>query len=112
MIRECTDASGYQGWTDRRFAPESEAELVGLLAEAVRTDTPVTIRGAGTGLTGSSVPRGGWLISMEGFRKLKIAPGVAQVGPAISLVELREAAAEAGQFYPPDPTEIKASIGG
>lgn len=83
-----------------------------LLADAVRTDTPVTVRGAGTGLTGSSVPHGGWLISMEHFRKLEIAPGIAHVGPAVTLVELREAAGKTGQFYPPDPTEIKASVGG
>jgi FAD/FMN-containing dehydrogenase len=34
------------------------------------------------------------------------------VGPAVSLLELRDAAVRSKQFYPPDPTEITASIGG
>jgi FAD/FMN-containing dehydrogenase len=70
------------------------------------------VGGAGSGLTGSGVPQGGWLLSLDRFRKLEIEDGFARVGPAVSLLELRDAAAARGQFYPPDPTEITASIGG
>jgi len=110
--RYLTDASAYQGHAECAFTPSTEAEVLTILADAVRTSTPVTIAGAGTGLTGSRVPQGGWVLSLEKFRELEIRDGVAHVGPAISLLELRDAAAKTGQFYAPDPTEITASIGG
>jgi FAD/FMN-containing dehydrogenase len=107
-----TDASGFTGWAERLIVPRTEAEVVETLAEAVRTGTPVTIAGAGSGLTGARVPQGGWVLSLERFRKLEIERGFARVGPAVSLLELRDAAARTGQFYAPDPTEISASMGG
>jgi FAD/FMN-containing dehydrogenase len=107
-----TDASGFTGWAERLIVPATEAELVETLREATSSATPVTIAGAGSGLTGSRVPQGGWVISMERFRKLEIEPEFATVGPAVTLLELRDASARTGQFYAPDPTEITASIGG
>lgn len=107
-----SDASGFEGSAEQLIVPENEDRLVEILAEVVRTNTPVTILGSRTGLTGSCVPQGGWAISMERFRKLEIENGFARVGPAVTLLELRDAAAKTGQFYAPDPTEISASIGG
>jgi FAD/FMN-containing dehydrogenase len=107
-----TDASGFTGWAERVIVPESEAEVLEALAEAVRTGTPVTIAGAGSGLTGSRVPQGGWVLSLERLKKLEVEQGLARVGPGVSLLELRDAAARTGQFYAPDPTEITASVGG
>jgi FAD/FMN-containing dehydrogenase len=107
-----TDASGFTGHAERVLIPCDEAELRTAIADAVRTRTPITIAGAGTGLTGSRVPRGGWVISMERFNNLEMHEGYAIVGPAVRLQDLRAAAASTGQFYAPDPTEIWASIGG
>ena len=107
-----TDASGYTGWAERLFVPENEAQVVEILREAVRSKTPVTVAGAGSGLTGSRVPQGGWVMSMERLRRLEIEAGFARVGPGVTLLELRDAAARTGQFYAPDPTEITASMGG
>jgi FAD/FMN-containing dehydrogenase len=107
-----SDASGFTGWAERLIVPETEREVVEALDEAVRTGTPVTIAGAGSGLTGARVPQGGWVLSLERFRKLEIESGLARVGPAVTLLELRDRAARTGQFYAPDPTEITASIGG
>ncbi len=112
LERNYMDASGYKGYAERVHTPADEAELLSLLREAVRTQTPVTVAGAGTGLTGSSVPQGGWLLSLGKFRRLNIEAGLAHVGAAVSLLELRDAAAPTNQFYAPDPTEISASIGG
>lgn len=107
-----TDASGYTGHAERVLLPANEAELQAMLAEAVRTHTPITIAGAGTGLTGSRVPQGGWVVSMERFTKLEVHESYALVGPAVRLMDLRTAVAPTRQFYAPDPTEISASIGG
>jgi FAD/FMN-containing dehydrogenase len=107
-----TDASGFTGWAERLIVPQSEAQVMEVLQDAVRTGTPITIAGAGTGLTGSRVPQGGWVISLEHFRKLEIESGFARVGPAVTLLELRDQTTRTGQFYAPDPTEITASLGG
>ena len=106
------DASGAKGHADRICVPSDEAELVTTLAEAHCQKAPVTIAGGGSGLTGGRVPYGGWLISMEKFRKLDVAPGTAAVGAGVTLHELQATARATGQFYPPDPTETMAFLGG
>jgi len=110
--RYLTDASGFTGWAEQVIVAHDEAEVLETLREAAASGTQVTIAGAGTGLAGSRVPQGGWVVSLERFKKLEIERGFARVGPGVSLVELRDAAAKTGQFYAPDPTEITASIGG
>ncbi len=110
--RYLTDASGFQGFAERVFTPADEGEVLEVLAAAVREGVPVTVAGAGSGLTGSRVPRGGWVLSLEKFRRLEIFEGYARVGPAVTLLEIRDAAARTRQFFAPDPTEITASIGG
>jgi FAD/FMN-containing dehydrogenase len=74
--------------------------------------TAVTIAGAGTGVTGARVPQGGWVISLEKFTRLEVHPGYAIAGAGVLLKDLHAAAQRSGQFYPPDPTETSASIGG
>ena len=106
------DASGFQGQADQVFAPANEAELVEILRNASRDLIPVTTAGARTGLTGGSVPQGGWSLSMEKFQRLEISNGCAIVGAGVSLEALQAAASRANQFYAPDPTERTASVGG
>jgi FAD/FMN-containing dehydrogenase len=107
-----SDASGFEGWAEAFFAPANETEVAALLNDASKLGVPVTVLGAGSGLTGARVAQGGWVLSLERFRKLEIGQGSASVGPAITLVELNQAASAKGQFYAPDPTENTASIGG
>jgi FAD/FMN-containing dehydrogenase len=107
-----SDSSGFRGNAERLFLPESEAELAALLREATGSRTPITISGAGTGLTGGRVPQSGWLVSLERFKRLDIGPGLATCGAGTLLRDVQAAAAATGQFYPPDPTEDSASIGG
>ena len=82
-----SDASGFEGWADAFFAPATEAEVSALLKDASNQSIPVTVLGAGSGLTGARVAQGGWVLSLERFRKLEIGQGAARVGPAITLVE-------------------------
>jgi len=108
----CIDASGYSGWADKILVPSDEREVVEILKAASDSNTPVTVAGAGYGLTGGRVAEGGWVLSLEKFRRLEIHQGFARVGAAISLLEVRDAARPTGQFYAPDPTEINSSVGG
>lgn len=106
------DASGAKGFADRICVPKDEAELLALLGEARLAKAVITVAGGGSGLTGGRVPDGGWVISMEKFRKLDIGRGSATVGAGVTLHELHAAARATGQFYPPDPTETMAFLGG
>ena len=96
----------------RSFVPADEREVVEILKAASESNTPVTVAGAGYGLTGGRVAEGGWVLSLEKFRRLEIHEGFARVGAAVSLLEVRDAARPSGQFYAPDPTEINSSVGG
>src|ERR1022692_2189075 len=83
-----------------------------VLREASARSIPVTVAGASTGVTGGSVPLGGGGLSVEKLTRLEIQPGYAPVGAGVALADLQAAAARSGQFYPPDPTETSASLGG
>ena len=106
------DASGFRGHADRVYSPQNEGEVQAILKDASSSLTPVTIAGAGTGVTGGRVPFGGIVVSLERFRQIEVRSGSARVGAGVLLRELQNSAASSGQFYAPDPTEISASIGG
>ncbi|MDP9053923.1 MAG: FAD-binding oxidoreductase [Acidobacteriota bacterium] len=106
-----SDASGYRGAAEKIFLPESEDEVAGILREAFSLKKPVTIGGAGTGLTGGRVPHGGWLVCLERMNGIAVHDGLAVCGAGALLGEV-QAAAGPGQFYAPDPTETGASVGG
>ncbi len=110
--RYLTDASGFRGHADRVFLPEDHAAVVEVLRAAPVRAIPVTEAGATTGVTGGSVPLGGWVLSLEKLTRLEIHPGYAIAGAGVPLADLQAAAARSNQFYPPDPTETSASIGG
>ena len=82
------------------------------MREASATGTPVTIAGAGTGLTGGRVPQGGWLLALQRMNGIEVRDGYVLCGPGAILRDLGNMATAARQFYPPDPTEYSASIGG
>ena len=107
-----TDASGFRGFADQVFIPANEAEVVAFLRVANEQRIPITVAGAGSGLTGGRVAQGGCVLSLEKFRRLEIGEGSARVGAAARLFEIRDAAAPSHQFFAPDPTEITASVGG
>ncbi|MEP6714351.1 MAG: FAD-binding oxidoreductase [Terriglobia bacterium] len=106
------DASGYTGVADRVLLPRDENEIAAILRDATASGTPVTISGAGTGLTGGRVPHGGWVLSLERLNKVDIQQGFAICGAGVLLRDLQAAALPSRQFYAPDPTEWGASIGG
>ncbi len=106
------DASGYRGYAERVIIPSDEAGIIAALGEAFAAGIPVTIAGAGTGVTGARVPQGGWVLSLEKLNRLEIHSGHAIAGAGVILRDLHAAAQAAGQLYPPDPTETSASVGG
>ncbi|MBI2681422.1 MAG: FAD-binding oxidoreductase [Candidatus Solibacter usitatus] len=106
------DASGFRGHAEQFFAPQDESQVLDVLRRASRDEMPVTLAGAGTGVTGGRVPLGGWVLSLEKLNRLEVRQCTAVAGPAVLLRDLHAAATRSGQFYPPDPTETAASLGG
>jgi FAD/FMN-containing dehydrogenase len=109
---DITDVSGYPGHASDLFTPRDEEELSQILKRASEGGIPVTILGALTGMAGGAAPQGGWACSLRNFRRLEMHQGYARVGAGTLLKDVQQAAAQAGQFYAPDPTENTSSIGG
>ena len=105
------DASNFSGGNaEEVIIPETSDELVAFLKNETR---PVTIAGAGTGLTASRIPSEGVIVSLEQLNKIvKEEEGRIQVGPAVTLNELQAFLVSTNWFYPPNPTETWASLGG
>lgn len=110
--RYLSDASGYRGQAEKVFLPSNDEEIIELVNACVRQRIPLTIAGAGTGLTGARVPHGGYVISLERFREIHIEEGRARCGAGVLLRDLQQAAARTRQFFGPNPTEDTACMGG
>ena len=93
-----------------------EEEIIDIVKYAYENEIPVTARGSGTGLVGSSVPvRGGIVLDfslMNKILELDEENLTVTVEPGVLLMELSAFVEERGLFYPPDPGEKTATIGG
>ncbi len=78
---------------------------------------PVVTRGSGTGLSGGSLPSPDCIVlctvKMNHILELDRANLTLLAEPGVTTLQIANAAAEAGLFYPPDPGSMKIStIGG
>ena len=104
------------------FPPElyvevlDKEEICAIMKYAYEQNIPVVVRGAGTGLAGgANCKYGGILLSVMKMNKivcLDKANMTITVQPGMLLTDVAAAAAAEGLFYPPDPGERTASIGG
>ena len=104
------------------FPPELYVEVINkeevsaIMAYAWKENIPVVCRGAGTGLAGGATCKyGGIMLSV--MRMNHIFPidhknQTITAEPGALLIDIQAAAAAEGMFYPPDPGEKTASIGG
>lgn len=104
------------------FAPEAvlkadtAQEIQAVLAYCNRHHIAVTPRGAGTGLCGGCVAvHGGVVLSTEHMKRVlevDVPNMTATVEPGVLLMEFPKALEGTGLFYPPDPGEKTATMGG
>ena len=101
------------GHADKVFFPESTDDLKTIIKNAVRTHTPLTISGSGTGTTGGRVPFGGSVITMEKLKHISLNQNKNHltVEAGVTLEEISNYLEPNGLIYPPDPTEVSAQIG-
>ncbi len=113
-----SDASHLRGGhADRVVFPENAEEVCEILLEATRTQTQVTVSGAGTGTVAGRVPFGGIVIATDKLDHLKgilqsDAAGLATAETGVRLLDLQRAVESHGLIYPPDPTERTCFLGG
>ena len=101
---------------DVMVEPVNKEEISDIMKYAYQNDIPVVVRGSGTGLVGSAVPiYGGILINISRMNRiLEIDQEnlTVTVEPGVLLMDIASSVEEHGLFYPPDPGEKSATIGG
>ena len=113
------DESRLVGSAESISFPTGEAEVIEALREAGRLGKKVTIQGARTGIVAGAVPHGGHVLNlsrMKAVGEVQMDVGSREgrvvVEPGAILSDIREKVDACGLFFPPDPTEPTASIGG
>lgn len=134
------DESRSAGFAESIAFPETEADVCAILRELHAAGTPVTVQGARSGLAAGAVPHGGCVLNTSrmnrvlGLRRNGEGRFFVRVQPGVSLMKLRGMVAKAAfdahdwdaeslvaldalraapaQFFPPDPTEATAALGG
>jgi D-lactate dehydrogenase (cytochrome) len=113
-----SDASYLAGGNASRVIfPETAEDVAKILADATRTQTPVTVSGAGTGTVAGRVPFGGIVIATDKLNHIKSIVHEDNAGRAVAeagvrLIDLQVAVESQGLLYPPDPTERNCFLGG
>ena len=93
------------------------AQVADILKFANAKKLAIVTRGSGTGLSGGSLPSADCLVlctvRMDKIIELDRANLTMMVEPGVTTLQVADAAAAAGLFYPPDPGSMKIStIGG
>ena len=95
---------------------ESTEEVAGVMKYAWANGIPVTPRGAGTNLVGSTVPHGQGIIldlsHMNRILEVDEETFTATVEPGVVLQDFQAHVEAMGLFYPPDPGEKTSTIAG
>lgn len=125
------------GNIDEICLPENEMHIVEIMKDACRKHMPVTISAGRTGIVGGAVPAEGLLLSLEKMNRIRTVQKkndswVLVCEPGVTLAEI-ESGLQKSQinftsqnesihhqfhneskkwFYPPDPTEKTAHLGG
>lgn len=105
-----------RGRAEALVFPESTKEVSDIMKYAFEHGIPVTPRGAGTNLVGSTVPADGGIVldlsRMNRVLEIDKETFTATVEPGVVLEDFQKLVESEGLFYPPDPGEKTATIGG
>ncbi len=105
-----------KGKADALVFAKSTLEVSEVLSFAYKSGIPVTPRGKGTNLVGSTVPQKGGIILdlslMNRILEVDYENFTATVESGVILQDFQNYVESKGLFYPPDPGEKLASIGG
>ena len=110
------ELGGVKNYPDVLIHVRSEEEISDIMRYAYRNEIPVVVRGAGTGLVGAAVAISGGIMlditQMNRIIELDEENMTVTTEPGVLLMELAKYVEDRGFFYPPDPGEKSATIGG
>ena len=110
------ELGGTSSWPELVIKPVSANEVSAVMKYAYEHSIPVTARGSGTGLVGSCVPMEHGIILdlslMNNILELDEENLTLTVEPGVLLMDLAAFVEDHDLFYPPDPGEKSATIGG
>ena len=114
---ECDALSAYRQLPMVVALPETEAQVAQVLRICFLLQVPVVARGAGTSLSGGSMPHASGVVlglaKLNRILALDPVARTARVQPGVRNLAISEAAAPHGLYYAPDPSsQIACSIGG
>jgi glycolate oxidase len=112
----------YDGGVDRGRPelvcfPQTTSQVAEIVKLAAKSGVPIVPRGAGTGLSGGSIPRAGGIVlgfsRMNRILELDLDNHRAVVQPGVVNLDLTKAVESRGYYFAPDPSSQKAcTIGG
>lgn len=111
------DATQMEYLPDVVVFPADSVEISRIMALANRERIPVFPRGAGSGFSGGSLPKGGGIVlvttRMNRILRIDTENMIAVVEPGVVTGDLQSAVENVGLFYPPDPASLHFStLGG
>ena len=114
---ECDGLSMFRQLPMVVVLPDDERQVAAILRICASMKVPVVARGAGTSLSGGSMPHGeGVLLALGKLSRIvsiDACSRTAVVQPGVRNLAISEAAAPLGLYYAPDPSsQIACSIGG
>ena len=117
LVLYSRDASRYRHLPDAVVMPTTTEQVSQVLRLANEREIPVTPRGAGTNLSGGSVPiNGGIVMVLTKLNKIIDIDEeslIARVQPGVVNSDLQKALEPRGLFFPPDPASLSVStLGG
>jgi glycolate oxidase len=111
------DGTGKTFLPDVVAFPDSSTQIAALMRLASAHPFPVVARGAGSGMTGGSLPiHGGLVLSLSRLNhilEIDRDNQIAIVEPGVITGEFQQEVKKFGLFYPPDPASLKfCTMGG
>ncbi len=111
------DGTGMEYMPEAVVLPENANQISAVMKLAASTPFPVVPRGAGSGMTGGSLPiKGGVVLGLARLNKILEIDSINQlavVEPGVITGQLQHQVKACGLFYPPDPASLKfCTIGG
>ncbi|HRO60463.1 MAG TPA: FAD-linked oxidase C-terminal domain-containing protein [Burkholderiaceae bacterium] len=114
---ECDALSAFRQLPMAAVLPDTEEQVVAVLKTCHELEVPIVARGAGTSLSGGSMPHGsGVVLSLAKFNRILAIDPLARtalVQPGVRNLAVSEAAEPYDLYYAPDPSsQIACTIGG
>jgi glycolate oxidase len=110
------ELGGISNYPEALVRVHKTEEISKIMKYAYENTIPVVVRGSGTGLVGASVPLHGGIMlettEMNNILEIDEENLTLTLEPGVLLMEIGKYVEEFDLFYPPDPGEKSATIGG